>query len=83
MKAKLSVRYTSGREEQFELGVAGGSQADFRLKEFVKDPTLLLRTANEVIIIPSHAIECLTLTLTQLDREPLPLSGARSVKRLK
>jgi hypothetical protein len=73
----------SGREEQFELGVAGGSQADLRLKEFARDPTLVLKTGNEVIVIPPHAIECLTLTLPQLDREPAPLSGARSVKRLK
>jgi hypothetical protein len=83
MKAKLTVRYTSGREEHFELAVVGGGLADFRLKEFVKDPTLLLKTANEVIVIPAHAVECLTLTLPQLDREPLALTGVRSVKRLK
>jgi hypothetical protein len=82
MKVKLSVRYLSGREEHFELGLEGGKLAELRLKEFVKDPTVLLKTADQVIIIPSHAIECLTLTLPPLDREPTPLAGVRNAKRL-
>src|SRR5206468_3609443 len=39
MNAKMTVRYASGREEDFEVEIFGAGSAEFRLKDFVKDPT--------------------------------------------
>src|SRR6267142_2290929 len=61
--AKMTVRCTSGREECFEIELYGsGKSAGFRLKDFVNDPTVLLQTADELILIPAAAIECITFS---------------------
>ena len=62
MKAKLTVRLMSGREESFEIEISDGKSAEFRLKDFEKDPSLLLHTGDSLVLIPAHAIECLTLS---------------------
>ena len=63
MKAKMTVQFTSGREEIFEFYPAESDvTAGLRIKEFVKSPNLALQTKKEVIIIPSTAIECITIT---------------------
>ena len=51
MKTKLIVRYVSGRVEEFEVELFGGPSAEARLKEFAKDPTIVLQTEKEVVII--------------------------------
>jgi hypothetical protein len=61
MKTKVNVRYISGRQEQFEIELYGGASAGTRLKDFVSNPTLVIQTEKELIIIPSTAIECITL----------------------
>jgi hypothetical protein len=73
MKTTAVIRYVSGREEQFETDLAGGSSAEDRLKAFTKNPTILLQTENEVIIIPATAIECITLLLPEAADERIAL----------
>ena len=87
MQAKLTVRFVSGREEHFEIDFAGGKGGEYRLQEFVKDPTLVLQTGAELIVIPPHAIECLTLALPKSGQEQAlaqqALQNVRMAKRLK
>jgi hypothetical protein len=74
-KTKITIRYVSGREDQFEVEIyGGGKSAEFRLKEFVKDPTLL-------ILIPAAAIECVTIALPESDTEQLSLPKIRKAQR--
>ena len=82
MKAKMTLRYTSGREDHFEVEIFGGGAAEFRLKEFVKDPTLVLKTETELIVVPAHAIESVSLTLPESGYEQLPLKNVRMARRL-
>jgi hypothetical protein len=83
MKAKMTVRYTSGREDSFEVDLFGGDSAELRLKEFVKDPTVVLQTDNELIVIPSNSIERITFSLPQSGREGFQLGSVRIAKRLR
>jgi hypothetical protein len=61
MKNSVTVRFTSGREERFEMEFVGGAGASARLKAFVENPALLLKTADEVLILPGSAIECISI----------------------
>jgi hypothetical protein len=83
MEAKMTVRYCSGREEQFEVEIYGGGSAELRLREFVKNPTLVLQTDGELILIPAHAIETVSLEIPEEERERLPLDNIRKAKRVK
>jgi hypothetical protein len=83
MNVKMTVRYVSGREERFEVEIFGGGGAGFRLNEFAKNCTLVLKTEAEVIIIPSHAIEYVSIALPVSGCEQLPLKDLRNAKRLK
>jgi hypothetical protein len=85
MKTKAVIRYVSGREESFEVDLIGleGPSADARMKEFVKNPTLMLQTEKELIIIPSTAIECITMTLPDLAGKAITAPNVRKAKRVK
>ena len=84
MNAKMTVRYVSGREDHFEVEIfGGGKSAEFRLKDFIKDPTLVLKTEAEVIVIPAHAIESVSLALSESEFEELPFKNIRRATRLK
>jgi len=61
----------------------GGASSELRLKEFVKDPTLVLQTADELIIIPATSIESISLSLPALGQERLGLKNVRKAKRVK
>jgi hypothetical protein len=67
MKTKVNVRYVSGRQEQFEVELFGGASPD--VNDFIRNPTIALQSQKELIIIPSTAIECITL--------PVPESAGR------
>jgi hypothetical protein len=82
MNAKMTVRYASGREDHFEIEIYGGGSAKFRFEEFLKDPTLVLRTAGELIFIPAHAIESISLALPESEGEQLPLKNLRRATRV-
>jgi hypothetical protein len=75
MTTKVTVRYLSGRVEQYEVEIYGGPSAEARLEEFSKNPTIVLRTDKEVVIIPATAIETITL--------PLPESWVTTMKTRK
>jgi hypothetical protein len=83
MKTKLIVRFVSGREEQFEVELFGGPSAEARLKEFAKDPTIVLQTEKEVVIIPATAIESITLSLPEPSGKTIALPDVLKGKRLK
>ena len=64
MKAQLTVRYVTGREEHFEAEVqAGGTQAKWRVQEFLKGQTLSVQTEDEVIVIPAGGVESVSFTM--------------------
>jgi hypothetical protein len=83
METKATVRFISGREEQFEVELFGGTAAETRLKEFVRDPTIVLQTEEEIIIIPSTAVECIILPFPEFGRDTLDFQGIRKARRLK
>jgi hypothetical protein len=83
MKTKLIVRYLSGREEQFEVELFEGPSTEARLKAFAKDPTIVLQTEKEVVIIPATAIESITFVLPESSGKIAALPDVRKAKRLK
>jgi hypothetical protein len=85
MKAVLTVRYLSGREEQFEFESWGGAGVEGRLQEFVKSPTIVLQTPDGLVIIPASAIESVLIALPEgMDEEARPtFKTIRHAKRLK
>jgi hypothetical protein len=82
MKTVLTVRFTSGREERFEMDFWGGTGAQGRLQAFAEKPNLLLQTGEEVLIIPASAIECISIKVPDEDGR-FNLSGVRSATRIK
>jgi hypothetical protein len=82
MKTKVSVRYVSGRQEQFEVELFGGASTEARLKDFIKSPMITLQSENELIIIPSTAIECITLPMPDAVKGAMASSTIRKGKRV-
>jgi hypothetical protein len=83
MKTIIIVRYVSGRVEEFEVELYEGQSAEARLKEFAKDPTIVLQTEEEIVIIPATAIESITVPLPEPSGKAIDLSDVRKGKRLK
>ena len=83
METKATVRFLSGREEHFEVELFGGTAAETRLKDFARDPTIVLQTEDEIIIIPSTAVECITLPFPEFGRDNLDFPGVRRARRVK
>jgi hypothetical protein len=82
MKTTVVIRYVSGREEQFETELVGGNSAEDRLKAFSQNPTILLQTENEIVLIPATAIERISLPLPEADEERIPLPNVRKATRI-
>ena len=82
MKNSVTVRFTSGREEKFDMQFFGGAGAPARLQAFVENPTLVLKTADEVILLPGSAIECISIK-TQKGDDWSNLASLRPAKRIK
>jgi hypothetical protein len=83
MKTNLTIRYISGREEQFEVELFGGASAEDRLEQFAKKPTIVLQTAKEVVVIPATAIECITFPVPEPAGKAIGLPTVRKGKRIK
>ncbi len=83
MKTKLTVRYVSGREEQFEVELFGGASAESRLNEFIKDPTIVLQNEKEIVVIPATAVECVTIPVPESAGNAMPLRNVRKGRRVK
>jgi hypothetical protein len=83
VKTKATIRYVSGRSEEFEVDLFGGSNAEARLKEFMKDPTIVLQTDKEVVIIPASAIETITLGMPEAVAKEVSFPNVRKAKRVK
>ena len=82
MKAKLKIRFHSGREERFSSDFVGGGAAGWRLTEFLNNPTVALKTRDELLIFPSTAIECISITLPPEKQRQTDLSNVRSAERI-
>jgi hypothetical protein len=82
MRNVVTIRFTSGREERFEMDFSSGSGALARLKAFVEKPTLLMHTGDEVVIIPGSAIECVRVK-TQKGDYWSEITSLRPVRRIK
>lgn len=83
MKTKMTVNYASGRVEQFEVDIFGSGGSELRLKDFAENPTIVMKTDSELIIIPAQAIESISLALPGPVGEQLPLKDIRHARRLK
>lgn len=77
----VTVRYVSGREERFEMEFWVGEGTQERLLDFAEKPNLLLRTGEELIIIPASAIECITIKKPKGDAR-FEFSEARPARRI-
>jgi hypothetical protein len=82
VKAPVTIRFVSGREEKFEIELWGGTGTQARLQEFVDNPRLVLQTADELLIIPGAAIECISIKLPKGDSR-LNLRDIRPATRVK
>jgi hypothetical protein len=82
MRASISVRFVSGREEKFEMELWGGTGARARLQAFVEKPSLLLQTGDELLVIPVSAIECISIKVPKGDSR-FNLSDIRPATRIK
>jgi hypothetical protein len=82
VKTKVSIRYLSGRNEEFEVELWGGKWAEARLKEFANNPTFLFQTDEEVIIIPATAIETISIHLMDSEGESIALPDVRKARRV-
>jgi hypothetical protein len=83
MKTKLTIRYVSGREEQFEVELYGGGAAEARLEEFINKPAIVLQTEKELVIIPATAVESITLPFPESAGKAVALPNVRKARRLK
>jgi hypothetical protein len=82
MKTQATIRFVSGREEKFETDLWGGTSAQARLQAFAENPTLILQTSDEVLIIPGSAIECISIKVPKGDSR-FNLSDIRPATRIK
>ena len=69
-------------ELKFEVDLIGGSDAPARLKEFLENSTLVLRTDEELIIMPSSGIECITLEIAGDDFPLHRFPAVRTARRV-
>lgn len=83
MKTHVTVRFISGREEKFEMELWGGTGTQNRLHAFAENPKLILQTADEVIIIPSSAIESISVKLQKGDSRLTLGDNVRPATRVK
>jgi hypothetical protein len=82
MQTKVTIRFVSGREEQFEVDFYGGTGTEARLKEFVKNPTVVLQTEKELVIIPATAIECIIMPIPESASKSIALPSVRKGRRV-
>ena len=77
MKVKLRVKFHSGRETTYEIDFWGGAGLQKRLDEFVACPDIVLRTSDDIVVIPRTAIEQVWISLPDSKRERAYLSDVR------
>ena len=82
MKAEMTVRYLSGRQEQFEVEFWNAASAERGLQEFLKSPHVVLQTATELVIIPATAIESLSISLPKNQKGKPIFENIRLARRL-
>jgi hypothetical protein len=82
MKTTLKIRFCSGREEKYTAEFMGGGGAGMRAEEFLENPTLALRTADELLIFPASAIECISISLPRESAQTFDLSNIRRAERI-
>jgi hypothetical protein len=83
MITTFTVRFLSGRVEKYEVELYGGPATETRLEEFTKNPTIVLKTETEVVIIPATAIESISLEWPGAEDPMMNLPNIRKGKRLK
>src|SRR5262245_36913648 len=76
MKASVTVRFVSGREEKFEMQAWGGAGAKSRVQAIVEKP-LLIQTSNELVVIPVSAIECISIKFPKGESHSFSTMSAR------
>ncbi len=82
MKANIRIRFHSGREERFSAEFVGGAAAGWRVEEFLSNPTVALKTRDELLVYPSSAIECISVSITPEAQRQMDLSNVRSAERI-
>ena len=80
---RMTVRYISGREEAFDVDFLLGPGTESRLHEFCKAPTLVLQTKEELIVLPSSAIEAIRIARPPALAAHVKLESVLSATRVK
>jgi len=83
MKGIMSIRYTSGQQEKFEVDLWAGEGASARLQAFINAPAILLQTETELLIVRQSAVESISLAVPKEDKTKFRLPDIRAAKRLK
>jgi hypothetical protein len=83
MKSTVTIRFTSGRHEKYEVELWGGNSSAVRLKTLIESPALTLQVGSELVIFPMSAIEAISVTIAKDDVEKVNLGDVRVAKRLK
>lgn len=85
MKSMVTIRFASGREEQFEMTALPGAEnnPEMRIRQFLESSSFSLQTDKEVLIIPKDQIEMITVGM---DRSTIldggALKGVRQARRI-
>jgi hypothetical protein len=83
MKSTVTIRFISGREEKYEVEFWGGTGAQARFQDFIESPTVVLQAGGELLVMPSTAIECISIALPADGKGHVNLGTVRLAKRLK
>ena len=82
-QCRVTIRFISGREELFDVDFPLGPGAETRLHEFCKSPTVVLQTKEELIVLPSSAIEAIRFTRPPANAAQLKMESILSATRVK
>ena len=78
---RIMIRFKSGRESLYEIRVPEASSAS-RFRSWLDDPQLVLQTERALVIIPSSAIEEISIELTHGGEKLPPVQGIIEARQL-
>jgi hypothetical protein len=82
MKTAVTIRFTSGREERFEMELWGGSGPRHACRHLWRNRLCCFEAWTKVLVIPGSAIECISLKIPKGDSR-FNLSEIRPATRIK
>ncbi len=84
MKTSVQVRFISGRIEDYEIEVLAseGATLEARLQKFMEAPYLAFRVGDELVFVPSTAIESISVVIPEEMRAEVDPASMRQATRL-